>query len=201
MGWLSPGGLASGDVYGQPTIGGRLLRAPGPSRRVAGRSAGRWRYSAHRLEPGSNSACRHAVVASPPVLSQISGVAGVVVASAEDSGLAWKRSVSVAAMATVLPGLADEVEFAAGVGVFGRGRAASAAGCAGWHCCSSGSPRPPPAAPGHPRHHRRPGRPALRGHPRPAGHPARPRPARTAEVPRLRAATADLTSGHAAPGV
>ena len=36
------------------------------------------------------------------VLSQISGVAGVVVASAEDSGLAWKRSVSAAAMATVL---------------------------------------------------------------------------------------------------
>ena len=61
------------------------------------------------------------------VLSQISGVAGVVVASAEDSALAWKRSVSVAAMATVLPGLADEVEFAAGVGVFGRERAASAA--------------------------------------------------------------------------
>jgi hypothetical protein len=50
------------------------------------------------------------------VLSQISGVAGVVVASAEDSSLAWKRSVSAAAMATVLPRLADEVEFAAGVG-------------------------------------------------------------------------------------
>ena len=49
------------------------------------------------------------------------------VASAEDSGLAWKRSVSAAALATALPGLTDEVEFAAGVGVFGRGRAASAA--------------------------------------------------------------------------
>jgi|HubBroStandDraft_6_1064221.scaffolds.fasta_scaffold49602_2 hypothetical protein len=34
-------------------------------------------------------------------------------------------------MATVLPGLADEVEFAAGVGVFGRGRAASAAALGG----------------------------------------------------------------------
>ncbi len=49
------------------------------------------------------------------------------VASAEDSGLAWKRPVSAAARATVLPGLAGEVEFAAGVGGFGRGRAASAA--------------------------------------------------------------------------
>ena len=34
-------------------------------------------------------------------------------------------------MATVLPGLADEVEFAAGVGAFGRGRAASAAALGG----------------------------------------------------------------------
>jgi hypothetical protein len=45
MGWLSRGGLASGDVCGQPTIGGMLLRAPGRSRRVAGREQ---LYLSHR---------------------------------------------------------------------------------------------------------------------------------------------------------
>ena len=29
MGWLSRGGLTSGDVYGQPAIGGMLPRALG----------------------------------------------------------------------------------------------------------------------------------------------------------------------------
>jgi hypothetical protein len=42
-----------------------LPRQPGPSRRVAGRSAGRWRCAHIRLGPGSNPACRHAAVAPP----------------------------------------------------------------------------------------------------------------------------------------
>ena len=65
MGWLSRGGLARGDVYGQPTIGGMLLRAPGPldEPQVDLQFGG---GVAHiRLEPGSNPACRHGAVAPP----------------------------------------------------------------------------------------------------------------------------------------
>ena len=47
------------------------------------------------------------------------------------------------------------------------------------------APRTRPHAPGHPRHRRRPRRATLRPHRRPEDHPRRPRPARTAQVPRL----------------
>ena len=78
---------------------------------------------------------------------------------------------------------------------------------AGWRCCSSGSSRPQPATPGatsatsstgctsSPSRPPTAGSPSAPRPPPASGHPARPRPRRTAEVPRLHAATPDLTSG------
>ena len=63
MGWLSRGGLASGDVYGQPAIGGMLLRASGPRgglRRVRPRAGGVGRRNGPRCRRGRRAGCRRA---------------------------------------------------------------------------------------------------------------------------------------------